>query len=60
MVMFHVEVSRIVKGVGAGGGAGFAQYIAAPEREDLDIAGQAHLPRWAKDHAVHYFSLEGS
>lgn len=57
MVMFHVEVSRIVKGVGAGGGAGFAQYMAAPAREDLDIAGHAHLPRWAQDHAGHYFSM---
>ena len=57
VAIFHVEVSRIVKGVGAGGGAGFAQYIAAPAREDLEVAGHAHLPSWAKDNMEHYFSM---
>jgi hypothetical protein len=61
--MFHLDVRRIVKGVGDGGAVGFGRYLArerfAREQQPSDLRAleHAHLPPWAQDDPQHYFAM---
>jgi MobA/MobL family protein len=61
--MLHLDVRRIVKGVGGGGAVGFGRYLARErvarkqQPSDLRALGYAHLPPWAEEDPQHYFAM---